>query len=71
MPRPRKLEIDAVLPMPDGDNAARLLAEVGKLIVIRNANGARSRKFCLLCGEARRIKQRCVHDTIWAMMESE
>lgn len=44
-----------------------LLQWVADRIVVRNQNGRRSDKMCLLCKEARRRREPCRHTRIWEL----
>ena len=45
-----------------------LLAWVGRTIVVRNANGRTSDKFCRLCQTSRHHKEKCRHAEVWQLV---
>jgi hypothetical protein len=57
---------DAVAKTPHVRDLQALLATIGTLISVRDGNGKQTRKFCLLCKEARRLRIPCPHTQIWA-----
>jgi hypothetical protein len=76
MAQPKKLvnegpftqaEIDAARHPFAMDELKSMLKWVGERIVIRNANGKRSDKLCLMCKEARRLRLPCQHARIWEL----
>lgn len=70
MPRHRMAEqpdgTTALTPMAERSKADELLQWVAERISVRNANGALTQRFCVLCGEARRRRERCRHGEIYA-----
>jgi len=49
------------------NHAEAALARVAALIAVRDGNGKVTRKFCLLCKEARRLRVPCPHNEIWRL----
>ena len=54
-------------PAQDIIEGLNLLRWIAERIVVRNQNGRRSDKMCLLCKEARRRREPCKHTRIWEL----
>ena len=57
----------AIVAVHDTTESQALLRWVAERIVVRNQNGRRSDKFCLLCKEAHRRREMCKHTRIWEL----
>ncbi len=68
MSQPKKSDLIETQPtaIPMSPEMA-LLRWVADKIVVRNANGKYSEKFCLLCPQARLKREPCRHAQIWEM----
>lgn len=49
------------------EDQRELLHWIAERIVVRNQNGKRSDRMCLLCKEARRRREPCRHTRIWEL----
>lgn len=57
----------SISPVHDISEGLNLLRWIAERIVVRNQNGRRSDKLCLLCKEARRRREPCRHGRIWEL----
>ena len=51
------------------DRLLVLLRWLSPKLIVRNANGIATRKFCLLDPICRQRRERCRHDEIWTLMD--
>lgn len=58
---------DDTISFAEFEQAMGLIQFVARVIVVRNANGKHSDKFCRLCQQARQLKEPCQHAAIWKL----